>query len=234
LQLPLLLQLQLQLPLLLPLQLPLLLPLPVLRRHPRAKRRIPVFALAVACPSLPVPKQASRKINFKTLSHFPHHKKRLLLDHVYHASHHEFTTHLPHQNPQTPPKPTTSPQQTFSRRKNRANPHPDRYHPGFPQQNPRFRRLYLENMSTSTNSPSITADEFQALEQKVLRAVEIVKREREARTAAEAEVASLREQLAAQQTAASANETELNTLHKEREAVRLRVEKMLQQMDELL
>jgi hypothetical protein len=89
-------------------------------------------------------------------------------------------------------------------------------------------------MSTSTNSPSITADEFQALEQKVLRAVEIVKREREARTAAEAEVASLREQLAAQQTAASANETELNTLNKEREAVRLRVEKMLQQMDELL
>jgi hypothetical protein len=89
-------------------------------------------------------------------------------------------------------------------------------------------------MSTSTNSPSISADEFQALEQKVLRAVEIVKREREARTAAEAEVASLREQLAAQQTAASANETELNTLTKEREAVRLRVEKMLQQMDELL
>jgi hypothetical protein len=89
-------------------------------------------------------------------------------------------------------------------------------------------------MSTSTNSPSISADEFQALEQKVLRAVEIVKREREARTAAEAEVASLREQLAAQQNAASANETELNTLNKEREAVRLRVEKMLQQMDELL
>jgi chromosome segregation ATPase len=89
-------------------------------------------------------------------------------------------------------------------------------------------------MSISTNSPSISADEFQALEQKVLRAVEIVKREREARAAAEAEVASLREQLAAQQTAASANETELNTLNKEREAVRLRVEKMLQQMDELL
>ena len=85
-------------------------------------------------------------------------------------------------------------------------------------------------MSTST----ISIDEFLALEQKVQRAVEIVKREREARTAAEAEVASLREQLAAQQTAASANETELSTLNKEREAVRLRVEKMLQQMDELL
>jgi septal ring factor EnvC (AmiA/AmiB activator) len=89
-------------------------------------------------------------------------------------------------------------------------------------------------MSPSTDSPSISADEFQALEQKVLRAVEIVKREREARAAAEAEVASLREQLAAQQSAASANESELSTLTKEREAVRLRVEKMLHQMDELL
>ncbi|HMF62537.1 MAG TPA: hypothetical protein VK608_00480 [Edaphobacter sp.] len=78
-------------------------------------------------------------------------------------------------------------------------------------------------MSTST----ISVDEFQALEQKVLRAVEIVKREREARAAAEAEVASLREQLAVQTSANS-------TLNQERDAVRQRVEKMLQQMDELL
>ena len=64
-------------------------------------------------------------------------------------------------------------------------------------------------MSTAT----ISVDEFQALEQKVLRAVEIVKREREARTKAEAEV---------------------TTLTKDRDSVRLRVEKMLQQMDDLL
>jgi hypothetical protein len=69
-------------------------------------------------------------------------------------------------------------------------------------------------------STGVTVDEFQALEQKVLRAVEIVKREREARAAAEAEVAVLREQLAA--------------LSQERDSVRLRVEKMLAQMDELL
>jgi chromosome segregation ATPase len=85
-------------------------------------------------------------------------------------------------------------------------------------------------MSTSI----ISVDEFQALEQKVLRAVEIVKSEREARAVAEAEVASLREQLAAHQSNARAIETELTTLNKERDAVRLRVEKMLQQMDELL
>jgi hypothetical protein len=85
-------------------------------------------------------------------------------------------------------------------------------------------------MSTST----ISVDEFQALEQKVLRAIEIVKREREARATAEAEVANLRAQLAEQQQLSAMVESEINTLSKERENVRLRVEKMLSQMDELL
>lgn len=85
-------------------------------------------------------------------------------------------------------------------------------------------------MSTST----ISIDEFQALEQKVLRAVEVVKREREARAAAEAEAASLRQQLQALQASSTAAESEINTLTKEREAVRSRVEKMLEQMDDLL
>ena len=77
----------------------------------------------------------------------------------------------------------------------------------------------------------ISFDEFQALEQKVLRAVEIVKREREARAAAEAEVVTLRAQLAAQNQAA---ESQLTTLTQEREVIRQRVEGMLSQMDELL
>jgi hypothetical protein len=89
-------------------------------------------------------------------------------------------------------------------------------------------------MSTAT----ITVDEFQALEQKVLRAVEIVKREREARAAAEAEVAALRAQLEAQAAtqgeALTMAQSELTALTKERDVVRQRVEKMLQQMDELL
>lgn len=89
-------------------------------------------------------------------------------------------------------------------------------------------------MSTSTINSGITADEFQALEQKVLRAVEIVKKERETRAAAEAEVASLREELATYKQNARTVETEINTLTKEREQVRVRVEKMLQQIDELL
>lgn len=85
-------------------------------------------------------------------------------------------------------------------------------------------------MSTS----SISIDEFQALEQKVLRAVEVVKREREARATAETEAASLRQQLQALQASSNAAESEINTLTKEREAVRQRVEKMLEQMDDLL
>lgn len=84
-----------------------------------------------------------------------------------------------------------------------------------------------------TSAP-ISQDEFQALEQKVLRAVEIVRREREARAAAEAEVAALREQLDGLTSASNTAQTQITTLNQEREAVRLRVEKMLQQMDELL
>ena len=101
-------------------------------------------------------------------------------------------------------------------------------------------------------SSGVSVDEFQALEQKVLRAVEIVKREREARAAAEAEVASLREQLAVQAGAGAsevqaaesraqaiqrekeAAESQVAALIQERESVRLRVEKMLEQMDELV
>ena len=93
-------------------------------------------------------------------------------------------------------------------------------------------------MSTATISGTITADEFQALEQKVVLAVEIVKREREARATAEAEVAALRAQLdaqtASQGEALSTAQAQLSTLNQERDAVRQRVEKMLQQMDELL
>lgn len=86
-------------------------------------------------------------------------------------------------------------------------------------------------MSTSA---TVSVDEFQALEQKVLRAVEIVKREREARAAAEAEVERLRQQLEAERSAAAVAESQLSHLHQERDQVRQRVEKMLQQMDDLL
>ncbi len=80
----------------------------------------------------------------------------------------------------------------------------------------------------------ISVDEFQALEQKVLRAVEIVRHEREARAAAEAEATSLREQLARLTAQMTDAQSSVQTLHQEREAVKTRVERMLRQMDELL
>ncbi len=83
-------------------------------------------------------------------------------------------------------------------------------------------------------SSGVSVDEFQALEQKVLRAVEIVKREREARAAAEAEVAALREQLNGAASQVQTAESQVAALSQERDSVRQRVEKMLQQMDELL
>ncbi|HXB61350.1 MAG TPA: hypothetical protein VNU94_00700 [Acidobacteriaceae bacterium] len=94
--------------------------------------------------------------------------------------------------------------------------------------------------AAGTTAPSISADEFQALEQKVLRAVELIKAEREAREteqkarlAAEAELAQLRAQFDSHATRNNVVEDELNTLRQERDAVRKRVEKMLQQLDEL-
>ena len=92
----------------------------------------------------------------------------------------------------------------------------------------------MSHETPNQESPSISADEFQALEQKVLRAVEIVRREREARAAAEAEATALREQLDQLTSASNTAQTQLTALHQERDTVRLRVEKMLQQMDELL
>jgi len=94
--------------------------------------------------------------------------------------------------------------------------------------------------TTSENASSISADEFQALEQKVLRAVELIKTEREARDAeqkarlaAEAELAQLRAQFDSHATRNNVVEDELTTLRQERDAVRKRVEKMLHQLDEL-
>ena len=87
----------------------------------------------------------------------------------------------------------------------------------------------------------ISADEFQALEGKVLQAVEMIRRERDARSAVEAErnaaqsqIAVLQERLAALEEANSTAQTELKGLHRERDAVKGRVERMLAQMDELL
>lgn len=85
-------------------------------------------------------------------------------------------------------------------------------------------------MSTTT----VSVDEFQALEQRVQRAVEVIKNEREARRQAEDEVISLTEQLEKAQVDISTLQVELAGMKQERESVKSRVDSMLKQMDELL
>ena len=84
-----------------------------------------------------------------------------------------------------------------------------------------------------TTNP-ISVDEFQALEQRVLRTVELIRKERELRATAEQEISALKELL----DHASNENTELTrqvaTLRDERSQVKNRVDAMLQQMDEIL
>ena len=74
----------------------------------------------------------------------------------------------------------------------------------------------------------VSVDEFQALEQKVLRAVEVVKRERESRAAAEAEVVSLRRQLAEQ---AEEAQTQIAAAHSKVEAAQSQFASVQSQAD---
>lgn len=84
-------------------------------------------------------------------------------------------------------------------------------------------------MATTT----ITVDEFQALEQRVMRTVELIRAEREARASAEAEVAAMKELLDVASTENSALTVELAGLKQERQQVKSRVDAMLKQLDDL-
>lgn len=87
---------------------------------------------------------------------------------------------------------------------------------------------------------AMSANEFAALEERVLRAVNLVKRERIARTEAEARAAQAEERAAQAEAREQERAAELENLQKEvhalraeRDAVRHRVEKVLSQLDEL-
>ncbi len=87
---------------------------------------------------------------------------------------------------------------------------------------------------------TVSADDFSALEERVLRAVELVKRERQQRAAAEdrtaeAEARATRAeaQLREQSPVVDQMEAELKTLKAERDHVRQRVERLLEQLDGL-
>lgn len=79
---------------------------------------------------------------------------------------------------------------------------------------------------------TLAASDFQALEERVLRAVELLKAEREAHAAATAKVAELERQLASRSEESSRFEGEIRQLQQERDHVRGRVERLLKHLDE--
>ena len=75
--------------------------------------------------------------------------------------------------------------------------------------------------------------DFQSLEEKILRTIELLKVERAAKATAEKATARLREQLTEREEELDSVRAELVALRREREEVRTRVEKMLGQIESL-
>jgi hypothetical protein len=90
-------------------------------------------------------------------------------------------------------------------------------------------------MSTLAEHPSemtMAADDFQALEERVLRTVELLKGERELRFSVEQHASRLTHRVDEQAAQLVRLEEQLAGLLKERDAVRLRIERLLKQIDE--
>ena len=80
---------------------------------------------------------------------------------------------------------------------------------------------------------ALSADDFSALEERIVRAVELVKRERQARTEAEERAAKAEAELESQAPLVSQLQQQVRTLRAERDHVRQRVERLLSQLDAL-
>ena len=80
-------------------------------------------------------------------------------------------------------------------------------------------------------SAEVPAEEFQALEAKVYRTIELYKAAKDARATAERDAQRLREQLEEREEENETMRRELMQLRQDREDIRSRVEKMLSQME---
>jgi uncharacterized coiled-coil DUF342 family protein len=87
--------------------------------------------------------------------------------------------------------------------------------------------------ATEEVGTQVPGDDFQALEEKIYRTIELYKSAREARAAAERDAHRLREQLEEREEEAETLRRELVKLRKDREEVRARVEKMLSHIESL-
>jgi uncharacterized coiled-coil DUF342 family protein len=80
---------------------------------------------------------------------------------------------------------------------------------------------------------TVSVDDFAALEDRIRRAVELVKSERQARAAAEERAVSAEAQVRMQSPLMDQLQNEINGLRAERDQVRQRVERLLAQLDAL-
>lgn len=80
---------------------------------------------------------------------------------------------------------------------------------------------------------SLPADDFRTLEEKIYRTIEMYKAARAAQVTAERDAERLRQQLEEREEQLTALKREGVQLRKEREEIRGRVEKMLEQIDSL-
>ncbi len=89
------------------------------------------------------------------------------------------------------------------------------------------------NQQAESVALALSVDDFSALEERVRRAVEVIREERAGRTAAEERAAKAEAELASQSPATEQLKEEVRSLRAERDHVRERVEKLLSQLDSL-
>jgi hypothetical protein len=90
-----------------------------------------------------------------------------------------------------------------------------------------------ENPAGEPGTLALSQDDFSSLEDRILRAVNLVKRERLARAAAEERATQAEAKLNEQTPVTEQLQKEVSSLRAERDHVRQRVEKLLSQLDAL-
>ncbi|AXC14299.1 hypothetical protein ACPOL_5041 [Acidisarcina polymorpha] len=91
----------------------------------------------------------------------------------------------------------------------------------------------MSTLAFQAPDTSAAIDDFTALEQRVLKTVELLKSERAARAAAEARATELHQSLETQTAELLRVESEVEAFKNERDLVRGRIERLLGQLEEI-
>ena len=102
-----------------------------------------------------------------------------------------------------------------------------------PELSDQNRESQPQNPLTEAAALTVSAVDFSALEERIVRAVEMVKHERQARVAAEEKDAHAESEFHEQLPKLERLQKEINSLVAERDQVRQRVERLLSQLDAL-